>query len=585
MAIYKFRDCLFNTMERRAIRDGKNLKLTPKALDLLELLIIRRGGVVSKDEILGHVWNGSFVEEGNLAVHASALRRSLGENETRTFIETVQGVGYRFVAPTELITEEEWRKATFNSAVLLPKKRSPLLFDSIAVLPLHNQNNEPEIDYLADGLTESLINSLSHIGGLRVLARNTVFRYKNKNIDPQKVGETLGVPAVLSGRLRIVKERMMVSVELTNVAAGSQTWGTRFHEPFTEIIEIQEKIVSGVSQKLVREISQVTRNSVKELHTDDNEAYRLYLKGKFFLEKRTIPDAFKAIEYFKQSISRDPDNPYPYIEICEGYLLLNVYDAISFKETRRSMAPFLSVLEQQGHSSDVFYAMTGHKSILSWEWEKAERQLEKSIAINPNCLAARYRYLDVLVFTGRTAEALEAIKYLPELDPRSTVTLKRMGKVLCKLRRFESAIWHITEAMEMEPANSMTYLILGWIFIASGRYSEAIAVLERSYGLDGPVEALFMIAYTHACMGQHSEAHQMLEKALFEDPSVSNYLTGVVYGALGEFDKAFDLMNAGLENHEIDLGALKADPRADPLKIDPRFKDLLAKVGFPSGGI
>lgn len=581
MPIFRFRDCFLNTTERRAVRNGKNLKLTPKAFDLLELLIEKRGSIVSKDEILGKIWNGSFVEEGNLPVHISVLRRLLEESEDRTFIETAQGIGYRFVAPVHLVKEDEWEDRISARSDSDEKNYEGLLFGSIAVLPLHNEDHEHEIDYLADGLTESFINSLSHISGLQVLARSTVFRYKNKKVDPRKVGEILGVQAVLSGRLRIVKDSMMISVELTNVSAGSQIWGTRFHEPFTEIIEIQEKIAHGVSQKLISEISQVTRNSVKQFQTNDTEAYRLYLKGKFFLEKRTIPDVLKAIEYFQQSISRDPSNPYPYIEACEAYLLLNIFDQISFHEMLARLEPFLSVLAEGNQSIDVLHAMHGLRLVLSWKFELAEEHLEKAIAINPNCLAAHYRYVDNLTLTGRTREALHAMKYIPQLDPLSSLTHKRMGKMLWKLRRYESSIWHLTEALEMEPGNPQTTLMLGFTLAEVGKYDEAISILRESVDSGASLEALAMIAYTQARAGRNEDAYLTLERVFDQDRDGSNYLKAIIYGTLGESERAFDCLYTGLERHEIDLGALKADPRMDSLRNDERFSELIRKIGFP----
>lgn len=255
MKVYKFGNCYLNTTERRVIKNGKFLELTPKTLDVLQLLVESRGEIITKDEILGKVWNGSFVEEGNLAVHISKLRRSLGASKTEPFIETVQGSGYRFVSAVKIVADDEWRKHLPAGDNRYPGKfPGDFIFDSIAVLPLENESGDPEIEYLADGLTEDFINTLSQNPDLKVIARNTVFRYKNKDADAQEVGETLGVKAVLTGRIRIIKDNLMISVELTKVEDGRQLWGTQISQPFSDIVEVQEKIISAVAEKLRSEI-------------------------------------------------------------------------------------------------------------------------------------------------------------------------------------------------------------------------------------------------------------------------------------------------------------------------------------------
>ena len=281
MKIYKFRNCCLNTTERRVLKNGKYVELTPKSFDVLLLLIENCGEIVTKDEILGKVWNGSFVEEGNLPVHISKLRRLLDETKNEPFIETVQGIGYRFVAPVLAASRSEWEKQSPDINLSRENKDfREWIFDSIAVLPLTNESDDAEIDYLADGLTEGFINSLSHFSNLKVIARNTVFRYKNKEADAQEVGETLGVAAVLTGRIRVVKDRLMISVELIKTEDGRQLWGTQLNQPFLDIVEVQEKITFAVSEILKSEIG--VNNAVSNPVTQNPESYRLYLRKAFF---------------------------------------------------------------------------------------------------------------------------------------------------------------------------------------------------------------------------------------------------------------------------------------------------------------
>src|SRR5688500_7549499 len=215
MQIYRFRNCLLNPAERSVIKDSQLVELTPRTFDVLQFLIENVGRVITKDEILGHVWSGSFVEENNLPVHISKLRRSLGESAPRRFIETIQGVGYRFVAPVHISDAAEWNAATAaNRSLPLANSTLSANSNSIAVLPIQNESGDSSLEYLADGLTASLINTLSLDPALRVIARNTFFRYKNKEVGVSELGGVLGVSRVLTGRLRLAGEKIIVAVEL-----------------------------------------------------------------------------------------------------------------------------------------------------------------------------------------------------------------------------------------------------------------------------------------------------------------------------------------------------------------------------------
>ncbi|HEV7646042.1 MAG TPA: winged helix-turn-helix domain-containing protein [Pyrinomonadaceae bacterium] len=582
MPIYKFRNCYLNTVERQAVMDGKYLKLTPKTLDLLQLLIEKRGDVVSKDEILEKVWHGSFVEEGNLPVHVSTLRRSFGESRIRTFIETVPGVGYRFISPVALAREKEWEKQLIQQNRLTHKTESKNVFDSIAILPLNNESNDPEIDYLVDGLTEKFINSLSHISGLRVLARNTVFRYKNKNTDAKRVGETLGVETVLTGRLRIIKDRIIISVELTDISTGGQLWGTQFNQPFTDIIEVEEKITAAVSEKLSSEISQVARSSAGDLQTKNTESYRLYFKGKYFQEKRSGADIYKAIEYFKQSIAQDPDNIYSYIEICESYYFLYMLEYISYEEALSSMKPFWPELSEKTRSIDALHALYGRKAYLNWDFEKAERHYKKAIDINPNFLSVQYRYGQWLVGMGRIWDGLEQLTQVIRLDPLSINSYKEIAKFYYQMREYENALMYAGEALELEPDDHQALSIMGCILAATGEYDEAGAAFQKSLSVAHNTETFAMTGYVYARAGKRNEAYQVLEQLYsLEYGYVGAYLPAVIYSALGENDKAFEHLELAFERHEADLCLLKVNPRLDTLRDDPRFDELMIRMGFP----
>lgn len=296
--------------------------------------------MVTKDELLGTIWIGNFVEEGNLPVHISKLRRALGESKAERFIETAQGTGYRLIAPVESVSPDVWQKQLSGNSRRHTDKSTAGL-GSIAVLPLRNESDNAEIDYLADGLTESFINALSQISELKVIARDTVFRYKGKEYDSKNVGETLGVSAVLTGRIKRLKDNLMIGVELVNVDDGSQIWGTQFNQPFADILKIQEEITKTVSTKLRSEIEPSLSQPSLQPITQDAESYRLYLKGKYFQEKRTESSIYIAIECLRDSITHDSKNVLSYVEIAECYRFLYILDNISYEETLVKINPLL----------------------------------------------------------------------------------------------------------------------------------------------------------------------------------------------------------------------------------------------------
>ena len=249
--IYKFGDCYLNTVERRIFKKDTYLDITSKSYDILLLLVKKHGKIVTKDEILSEVWSNCFVEEGNLTVYVSKLRKVLDVNRSNSFIETVTGVGYRFVSKVQSFSEDEWEKLTVDKE---KAKKNNALFahipTSIAVLPLTNENGSQEIDYFTDGLTEGIINELSSIPELRVLARNTVFRYKDVDVDFQAIGKKMNVQNILTGRLRIIQNNLIIGIELIKTDDGTQIWGTQINHIFEDIFEAQKEIIKIILEKL-----------------------------------------------------------------------------------------------------------------------------------------------------------------------------------------------------------------------------------------------------------------------------------------------------------------------------------------------
>ncbi|HKC62642.1 MAG TPA: winged helix-turn-helix domain-containing protein, partial [Pyrinomonadaceae bacterium] len=310
MRAYTFGPFLLDETMRRLSRGGEVVHLTTKLFDILLLLVKNHGQVVTKENLLSEIWPDSFVEENNLTVAVSALRKLLGETpKEHVYIETVPKQGYRFVA---LVNETIEGSAPHNSfernqasSEILIKENEPTI--SLAVLPLVNTNNDSEIDYLSDGIAESIINCFSKLPRLKVMAYSTVARYKGQDVDPRRAGRELGVRAVLRGNIRHLGDRIVIGMELIDVNDGTQLWGEQYKLQFSNIFEVQEKIINEVSNNLFLRLTLEEKRQLRPDRTVNSEAYRHYLKGRYFMGKRTVSNIMKGIEYFYKAIGEDED--------------------------------------------------------------------------------------------------------------------------------------------------------------------------------------------------------------------------------------------------------------------------------------
>jgi TolB-like protein/Flp pilus assembly protein TadD len=590
MKIYKFRNCLLNTLERIVLKDGTRVDLTPKTFDVLQLLVESRyigSEIVTKDELLGEVWNGSFVEEGNLPVHVAKLRRQLDGSNNYRIIETVHGGGYRFTANVETVNNEEWQKqfAGFNRRKTDRLPQQPVL-DSIAVLPFRNETNDPENDYLADGLTTSLINRLSRTTSLRVMARDTVFRYKNKDADAKEVGDTLGISAVLTGRIKLIKDNLLVGVELVKVADGSQLWGKQFDQPLSDIIKIKDAITSSVTEQLQSKIVSISITPQNNPVTQNAESYRLYLKGRYFQEKHTEEDLYKAIEYFQQSVSHDPKNIHAYVEIIESYSVLYLFDYLPYQEWSIKVGEIHEIVSKLNQSVDMLHVIYAKLKLhRDWDFEAAERHLQEALKLNPNCLMAHIRYSELLLRFGRFGEALRELHIVIDLDPLSLPTNKRIGKLFYCIGNYRQAHSYLADTLEINPEDYEALNLLGSVLTQTGKYQEALEAFKKSLSIQQNVETLSSMGCAQALAGRKTEARQMIKRIKSESNDGTRYSIRLaeVYVALGEKKKGYEFLDKAFEEHECDLSALGFDPRWTSIRHEPRFIELMKRVGLPTG--
>jgi TolB-like protein/Tfp pilus assembly protein PilF len=585
--IYEFGAFRLDTGERLLLRDGEPVPLTPKVFDTLVVLLQKSGHMVGKDELMKEVWADSFVEEGNLTQNISVLRKVLGENfDGRAYIETVTRRGYRFIADVRELADVADPTREKQTGALISKGQGTAAQDnglnSLAVLPLTNVSGNPDSEYLSDGITESIINILSQLPRLRVMARSTVFRYKGREVDPQQVGQALGVRAVLVGRVLQRGESLIVRIELVDVANGWQLWGEQYNRKFADILALQEEIAREISGNLKIKLTGEEKERLAKRYTEDSEAYRLYLKGRYYWNKYTKEGLTKAIEYFNQSIELDPGYALAYTGLADSYYRLsNAYSPP--KETLpKARTAAIKALEIDDTLAEAHASLGLIKMYHDWDWAGAEHHYRRALELDPRSVLAHQRYGNYLAMMGRLEESIAILKRGQELDPLSLLTSSLIGLTLYLSRQYDKSIEQHGRTLDMDPNYLVARVSLGVAYTQKGMYEEAIAEFQKAGDLEGQAETVAELGYVFAVSGKRSQAQEMLDelKERSEHAFVSPYNVAKVYVGLGEIDLTFEWLDRAFEERSEWLIWLKVDPKLDCIRSDSRFRKLMQRIGF-----
>jgi TolB-like protein/Tfp pilus assembly protein PilF len=587
--VYKFRSFLLDTAERVLRCDEKNVPLTPKVFDTLVVLVERAGRLVTKESLLAEVWPDTFVEEANLSVNIATLRKALGEIAgEHQYIQTISKRGYRFVANVVEV-ERETRPVAIDQpqSAVIAKKQSTLDqyqgLTSLAVLPFDNGSADPNAEYLSDGITESIINSISQLQGLRVVARNTVFRYKAKGVDPEKVGRELGVCAVLYGRILQLGDRVVIRAELVDVLNGWQIWGEEYQVKFQDILTVQEEISEAISGKLKLQLTREEKERLGKRNTGNAEAFKLYLKGRYYWNKYTHEGLEKALEYFRQAIDIDPVYALAYAGIADSHFrLANQYLAPRLT-IPKAKAAAMRALEIDPTLPEAHASLGILKMRYDCDWQGAELELKQAISLNPSYVAAHQWYGAYFQAQRRFDEALHHFSLAQELDPLSTQVTVLWGMCLWAMRLYDEALEKFREAIAMNPHHYPAHLSLALTHAQLKNFPEAIEEFKKAGQLDDSRTIMGYLAHVYAASGKRDEAQRILEEMLMQrkERYCSAYAVALVYAALSEDDLAFEWLAKAHEEHDDHLGwGVASDPRLDSLRGDPRFNELLSRVGL-----
>ncbi|MBK7391993.1 MAG: tetratricopeptide repeat protein [Chloracidobacterium sp.] len=455
--------------------------------------------------------------------------------------------------------------------------------ESIAVMPFVNESGNADVEYLSDGMTETLIKSLSELPNLNVKPRSSVFRYKGKDTDMKTIGKELNVEAILNGRVIQRGDQLTLSLELVDVKNDKVLWTESYQRKQSDIVSLQSEIAKDVSTKLKLKLSGADEAKVAKASTVNPEAYQAYLKGRYYWNRRTAENLKKAIEQFKIATDRDPNYALAYVGLADCYAILNNLTGTPLSEALPQAKAYaeraIAIDDQLGEP----HASLGLIYQKLWKWAEAEQEYKRAIELNPNYATAYQWHSLLLRDLGRFDEVALMIKRAKELDPLSSPINSNLSTVYLIQKDYDASIENSLKLIELDPNFSYSYVILGLSYLKKGRTTEAITNLEKAVELSNRDVGLSELGYGYGVTGKRAEANAIakeLEEKYASKESNGFYVAGV-YAGLADKDKAFEWLEKDIQTKSGNISNIRWAIPFESLRDDPRYKDLLKRMGLP----
>lgn len=619
--------------DRLLVRDGQSVPLTAKTFDALLFLVERGGHLVSRDDLITALWPETFVDESNLTQTVSMMRKALGDNagEPR-YIITVPGRGYRFAADVQHIphngNEEAGAVAAtaadVRASVAPPKVRkfptglgiavvlavglalgaaglllwggdrnrpetAPKLM--LAVLPFENLTGDATQDYLSDGFTEEMITDLGRLdpAHLGVIARTSVMHYRHTQETTAQIARELGVQYVLEGSVRRNSGRVRITAQLIQSSDQTDLWAREYDRELRDLLLVQGEIAQEIADEIQLALgAQGGRNDGRRQGRSPGnyEAYDLYLKGRYFWNERT-PDGFRqAVDLFQQAAATDPRSARAYAGLADAYLLSGSYGfAPSSEVMPKARAAALKAAQLDDSLAEAHTSLALVAEAYDWDWQTADKEFRRAIQLDPNYATAHHWYAECLAFQGRFDEALTEIERARQLDPLSLIIAADRGAILYFARQYDRAIEQFRSVLDVQPDTPRAHLVL-FAYAQKGRFADALSGAEQWRRVTGGPWVWAAEAYIDGRAGRPAQAERALRKLQqanrhwHMDPAP---MFATAYAGMNQTDRALAWLQTAYAEHSNVLITLKVDPVYDPLRSDPRFKDLMRRVGFIGG--
>jgi TolB-like protein/DNA-binding winged helix-turn-helix (wHTH) protein/Tfp pilus assembly protein PilF len=624
---YVFGEFRLDAHSRVLFRAGEMVALYPKAIDVLIYLVESRGSVATKEELLERVWPDTFVEESTLTRSVSTLRKALGDTpEGHAYIRTVPKRGYRFVAPVreesgdggsrssspaELIREStppasvpaatrNWRlERIAGGALAVLLVSAGYLFWAryrggsaipqrimIAVLPVQNLTGNVEREFISDGLTEGIIAQLGRINPERlgVIARTSAMSYKHSTKTVSEIGRELRVEYVVESSLRQSGEKLRITTQLVRVKDQTHLWSQDYDRTIRDLVTLQDDFARAIATGIRMELAAALHQPLPSTRSTNPDAYLAYLEGRFYWNQRSVAGLERAIVHLRQAIELDPNYALAYSGLADAYCSLGVIGDVAASDVfPKARVAAEKALALESSLSEAHTSLAYVEFSYDWDWNAAEAEFQRAIALNPNYATAHQWYGQFLRLMGREEEAiLEGQKSL-DLDPLSPIINVEAGLPYYYRRRYAEALQHFRKALEMEPNFALAHHDIGWVLEAEGKYPEAIEEFERAVRISDVAALWSSLGHAYGMAGRRQEAVKVLHR--LEELSKKHYVApnyaATVYLGLGENDKAMGLYERSYEERCWGMLWFKIAHSLKPLRGTARFEKLLQKMNFP----
>src|SRR5579859_4284194 len=621
---YSFGPFVLDPVENLLLREGHAVPVPDKALETLLVLVQNPGHLIAKAELLKRVWPDTFVEEATLAQNISTVRKALnGSPGDADYIETVPRHGYRFAAPVKVLDVQERARLSSSTQAMPLRVSRPLLWTvaagvvlalalgiylrvrlrrsvsessaggtvTLAVLPFDNFTGDPAQDYLCEGLTEEMIAQLSRISPerLRVIARTTAMQYNGTHKAVSQIGRELGAEYILESSFRREGNRTRITTQLVRTNDQIHVWSQEYERDVREILPLESEVAQSIAQEIAIKLSAEAQARLAVHRAVDPEAYQLYLQGRYFWNKRSEQGHLKAIDFFQQAIAIQPQYAQAYSGLADAYALLGsnpstvITRPVAMSKARAAALQALALDDTlaEAHTSLAF--VYWH---YDWNWPAAEKEFQRAIQLNPSYPTAHHWYAFYLVSQGRTDEAVAQIRLAQQMDPLSLIINTDVAQILCFARRYSESMAQANQVLDMDPEFSLARLILVWDYLTQQQFGPALQEADKGIGVPGTKPYLDVnLAVAYALSGKSTQARAVLRRltTVSGDARGESIPIGIAqaFAALGEKDQAFLWLEKDLQHRDGGLTLLKVFPFLDSLHDDPRFLDLLRRIGLP----